>query len=141
MPQCDLLVWILIVELAPSYYQKLERLLTDTGHYRELPSWHKQFKRNWKKLLKTPITMPINEAYRPDVKWWVCTCPAMVLNQFLLCKHLVQAVQPVSSLFFLEVRHQRTAPIWSCPLLKPLGEDLSAPQNVAEIVLSALNPT
>ena len=57
----------------------------------------------------------------------------MVLNRFLLCKHLVQAVQPVSPLFFLEVRHQRTAPIWSHPLLKPLGEDLSAPQNVAEI--------
>ena len=77
--------------------------------------------------------MPINEAYRPDVKRWVCTWPAMVLNQFLLCKHLVQAVQPVSPLFFLQVRRQWTAPIWSHPLLKPLGEDLLAPQNVAEI--------
>ncbi|KAF8232927.1 hypothetical protein L208DRAFT_1360691 [Tricholoma matsutake] len=137
MPWCDLLVWILIVKLVPSYYRKLERLLTDTGRYRELPSWRKQFKRNWKKLLKTPITMPINEAYRPDVKRWVCTCPAMVLNRFLLCKHLVQAVQPVSPLFFLEVRRQRTAPIWSHPLLKPPGEDLSAPQNVAEIAKTA----
>ena len=77
--------------------------------------------------------MPIKEAYRPDVKRWVCTCPAMVLNWFLLCKYLVQAVQPVSPLFFLKVRHQWTAPIWSHPLLKPPGEDLLAPQNVAEI--------
>jgi len=77
--------------------------------------------------------MPINEAYRPDVKRWVCICPAMVLNRFLLCKHLVQAVQPVSPLFFLEVRHQRTAPIWSHSLLKPPSEGPLAPQNVAEI--------
>lgn len=76
--------------------------------------------------------MPINEAYRPDVKQWVCTCPAMVLNRFLLCKHLVQAIQPVSPLFFLEVRCQQTVPIWSHPLLKPSGEDLAVPQKVAE---------
>ncbi|KAJ7757209.1 hypothetical protein DFH07DRAFT_742226, partial [Mycena maculata] len=33
MPCCDLLAWILIVKLAPTYYRKLEWLLTDTGRY------------------------------------------------------------------------------------------------------------
>ncbi|KAJ6617365.1 hypothetical protein B0H10DRAFT_1760364, partial [Mycena sp. CBHHK59/15] len=33
MPQCDLLVWILVAKLAPCYYRKLDRLLTDTGRY------------------------------------------------------------------------------------------------------------
>ena len=46
MPQCDLLVWILITKLAPTYYRKLELLLMDTGRYQELPSWRKQFKQN-----------------------------------------------------------------------------------------------
>ncbi|KAG6863348.1 hypothetical protein C0991_006561, partial [Blastosporella zonata] len=68
MPRCDLLAWILVVKLAPSYYQKLNRLLTETGRYRELPSWRKGFKREWKKLARTPISMPLNDAYRPDPK-------------------------------------------------------------------------
>ncbi|KAJ7721079.1 hypothetical protein DFH07DRAFT_691115, partial [Mycena maculata] len=33
MPRCDLLVWILVTKLAPCYYRKLDRLLTDTGRY------------------------------------------------------------------------------------------------------------
>jgi hypothetical protein len=66
MPRCDLLVWILIVKLAPTYYRKLERLLTDTARYRELPSWRKRFKR--KKLWKT---MRVDQTYRPDGKRWV----------------------------------------------------------------------
>ena len=41
MPRCDFLVWILVVKLAPTYYRKLNRLLTETGQYRELPSWRK----------------------------------------------------------------------------------------------------
>lgn len=48
MPHSDpgLLVWILVVKLAPTYYRKLNRLLTETGsgRYRELPSWRKGFK-------------------------------------------------------------------------------------------------
>lgn len=68
MPRCDLLAWILIVKLAPTYYRKLDRLLTDTGRYRELPCWRKSFKRVWRKLEKTPITLPVNPAYQTDAK-------------------------------------------------------------------------
>ena len=77
MPRCDLLVWILVVKLAPTYYRKLNRLLTETGRFRELPSWRKGFKREWWKLEKKPITMPINDAYRPDAKKMVCTSVVM----------------------------------------------------------------
>ncbi|KAF8528353.1 hypothetical protein BU17DRAFT_80641 [Hysterangium stoloniferum] len=126
MPRCDLLVWILVVKLAPSYYRKLDRLLTDTGRHRQLPSWRKYFKSTWKKLLKAPITLPLNDAYRPDVKKWVCTCPALIVNRFLLCKHLVQAVQPVPPLSFLEVKHQWTAPVWKHHSLKPHNEDIGS---------------
>ncbi|KAJ6552665.1 hypothetical protein DFH09DRAFT_925044 [Mycena vulgaris] len=126
MPRCDLLAWILIVKLAPTYYRKLDRLLTDTGRYRELPSWRKSFKRTWRKLEKTPITLPVNPAYKTDAKKMTCTCPPMPTSRFLVCKHTVQAVEPVPPVFFLEVKRQRTAPFWVHPSLRPLSKESDA---------------
>jgi len=63
MPRCDLLVWILFTKLAPTYYRKLDFLLKEQARYRKLSSWRKPFKKIWRKLEKTPITMPINDAY------------------------------------------------------------------------------
>lgn len=121
MPRCDLLAWILIVKLAPTFYRKLDRLLTDTGRYRELPSWRKDFKRAWRRLEKTPITLPVNPAYKTDAKKMICTCPSLPVSRFLLCKHVVQALEPVPPVFFLEVKRQRTAPFWTHPSLRPLS--------------------
>lgn len=131
MPRCDLLVWILVVKLAPSYYRKLNRLLTDTGRYRELPSWRKEFKRTWRKLERTPITLPQNDAYKPNVIKWVCTCPSFAISRFLVCKHLVQGVHHVPPVFFLEVKRRRTTPFWQHPTLKPLDDSETVP-SVAE---------
>ncbi|KAJ7782505.1 hypothetical protein DFH07DRAFT_717350, partial [Mycena maculata] len=128
MPRCDLLAWILIVKLAPTYYQKLERLLTDTGRYRELPAWRKDFKLQWRRHEKTPITLPVNPAYKTDVKKGLCTCPSMPTSRFLICKHYVQGVEHVPPVFFLEVKRQRLPPFWTHPTLRPLGDN-SAPED------------
>jgi hypothetical protein len=125
-PRLDLLVWILITKLAPNYYRKLDLLLNDTGRYRELPSWRKSFKREWKKLANTPIEMPINPKYRPDIQRWVCTCPYFVTSRFLVCKHLVQSVGPVPATFYLQVRRNRTTPFWLHPILQPEGHHIAA---------------
>ncbi|KAJ7774147.1 hypothetical protein DFH07DRAFT_988137 [Mycena maculata] len=122
MPRCDLLVWILVTKLAPCYYRKLDRLLTDTGRYRELPSWRKDFKRTWRKLEKTPITLPVNPAYKTDAKKMLCTCPSLAPSRFLICKHIVQSMKRVPPVFFLEVKRQRTAPFWVHPTLQPASE-------------------
>jgi hypothetical protein len=132
MPRCDLLAWILVVKLAPTYYRKLDRLLTDTGRYRELPSWHKTFKRVWRKLEKTPITIPVNPVSKTDVKKMLCTCPSLPISRFLLCKHTVQGVEPVPPVFFLEVKRQRTAPFWVHPSLRPLSDTSDASNAVPE---------
>src|SRR6202011_5561231 len=92
-------------------------ITSNTGRFRELPCWQKQFKCEWKKLAATPITMPLNERYRPDPYKWVCTCPAFVRSRFLICKHLIQAVPPT---FFLQVKQNRTLPFWQHPTLVPL---------------------
>ncbi|KAJ6632304.1 hypothetical protein B0H10DRAFT_2251482, partial [Mycena sp. CBHHK59/15] len=97
-------------------------LLTDTGRYRELLSWCKNFKRVWWKLEKTPITLLVNLAYKTDAKKMICTCPLLPTSRFLLCKHTVQGVACVPPVFFLEVRCQPTAPFWVHPALRPLDE-------------------
>jgi hypothetical protein len=131
-PRCDLLAWILVTKLAPSYYRKLDRLLVDTGRYRELPSWRKCFKSTWRKLEKKQITLPLNAAYKPDTKKWVCTCPSFATSRFLLCKHLVQAVHTVPPIFYLEARRQRTSPFWVHETLKPLNNDDSDTEQVGQ---------
>ncbi|KAF8879542.1 hypothetical protein CPB84DRAFT_1657737, partial [Gymnopilus junonius] len=115
--------------------------------YRELPSWRKGFKREWRKLEKTPITMPMSDAYRPKPKMMVCTCPYLATSHFLICKHLVQSFHPVPPVFFLEAKRHRTAPIWRHPGLKLIdegpteaGEDEPLPQindNQVEITPSS----
>ena len=127
LPRLDLLAWVLITKLAPTYYRKLDIMLQDIGRFRELPKWRKDFKAAWKKAMKTPITIPLNEKYRPDVKRFVCTCPQFVISRFLICKHLVQQFHPVDPIFFLQVTRNRSTPFWSHSALKPLptAEDMN----------------
>lgn len=109
-----------MTKLAPTYYHKLDIVLKPSGRYRELPSWRAEFKKAWRKVAETPITLPLNDRYRPNPVLWVCTCPAFAISRFLLCKHLAQLVHPVDPIFFLEVKRNRTTPFWSHPSLKPL---------------------
>ncbi|KAJ6611363.1 hypothetical protein B0H10DRAFT_2224139 [Mycena sp. CBHHK59/15] len=85
------------------------------------------FKRAWKKLESTPITIPMNPAYKTDTKKMLCTCLSLPTSRFLLCKHVVQGVEPVPPVFFLEVKRRRTAPFWAHPSLWPLSDADSAP--------------
>ncbi|KAF7966149.1 hypothetical protein HWV62_39928 [Athelia sp. TMB] len=119
-PRIDLLVWVLVVKLAPTYYRKLDQFLTTTGRFRELAAWRKGFKREWRRLKDTPIALPLNPKYRPDPCKWVCTCPYFVKSRFLVCKHVIQSVHDVPPIFFLEVKRRRTLPIWQHPKLVPL---------------------
>ena len=98
-------------------------MLNDIGRFRELPTWRKEFKSEWKKAMKTPITMPLNDKYRPDTTRFVCTCPQFVISRFLICKHIVKLFHPVDPIFFLEVTRNRTTPFWSHPSLQPLSNN------------------
>lgn len=119
-------MWILLTKLVPTYYNKLDSLLVNIGRYRDLPSWRKEFKKEWKKCIQAKITLPLNDKYRPDPVRWVCTCPYYVTSRFLLCKHLVQSVHPVHPIFFLEVTRNRKSPFWSHPSLIPLNKPFDA---------------
>ena len=99
-------------------------MLNNVGQYHELPSWWKQIKCEWKKAAKTPISIPLNEKYRPSATKWVCTCPQFHKSRFMLCKHLVQLVHPVHPVFFLEVKRQQTTPFWVHRSLVPLDAEM-----------------
>jgi hypothetical protein len=136
MLRLDLLAWVLITKLAPTYYRKLEVMLNNIGRFRELPKWRKDFKAAWKKAMKTPVTMPLNERYRLDCKRFVCTCLQFVISRFLICKHLVQLFRPVNPQFFLEVTQNQTIPFWAHPSLKPVSvpaEEIEADQRATTI--------
>lgn len=95
-------------------------IFNQIGRFRDLPSWRKAFKAQWRMCRNTPITLPLNPKYRPDPYLWVCTCPYFCKSRFLICKHLVHAVHPVDPVFFLEVQRNRTLPFWSHPALVPI---------------------
>jgi hypothetical protein len=136
LPRLDLLAWVLITKLVLTYYRKLEVMLNDMGRFCELPKWRRDFKVEWKKAMRKPITMPLNKKYQPDVKQFVCTCPQFIVSWFLICKHLVQLFHPVNPHFFLKVSRNRTVPFWSHPSLKPISmsmEEIDAYQKTAAI--------
>ncbi|KAI9104887.1 hypothetical protein DFS34DRAFT_573088, partial [Phlyctochytrium arcticum] len=141
MPRCDLLIWILITKLEPTYSlsattsRKLDRLLSPEhkrSRYREPPVWRKAFKKMWRKLETTAVPQPTNDKYQPDAHLWKCTCPSFVINRFLICKHLVQRVHRVPVVFFWEVKRRRTAPYWQHPSLRVIYDDVDDDDNDEE---------
>ena len=79
---------------------------------------------------------PVNDKYRPDPVQWVCTCPSFMLSHFLICKHLVQAVQPMPSIFFLQVKRNHTVPFWEHLALIPLN---TIPRNTTTTQITSQN--
>jgi hypothetical protein len=141
MPRVDLLVWILVTKLSPHYYRKLDHVINNHGRYRELPTWRKEFKREWKRAAKTPISseLTLTDKYKPDAWRWVCTCRHFVKSRFLVCKHLVQAIEPVPPIFFLEVQRNRTTPFWTHASLKPLHPNPNPSPNPSQLPAQVAN--
>jgi hypothetical protein len=86
----------------------LSKTRLDNEHHWPLPRTsllEETIQMRWKKLVNAIITTPVNDKYRPDPKRWVCICPAFVRSRFLICKQLIQAVQPV---VFPQVERNRT---------------------------------
>ena len=91
-----------------------------TGQYCELSCWRKQFKCGWK------LAHTVNNKYRPNPVQWVCTLLSFMCSHFLICKHLVQAIQPMPPIFFLQVTRNCTVPFWKHSTCIPLN---SIPNN------------
>lgn len=120
-PRVDYLVWVLLQHLGPRYILQLDNQATHASRTRGLSAWREAFRSEWRRCQVTQITLPLNPRYNPLPYKWVCTCPAFVKSRFLLCKHLVQAVNPVPEEFFAEINRERRCPIWRHPKLRPIN--------------------
>lgn len=105
----------------PTYERILTERSTYTGRNRHRAAWRKAFLKDWRRCEVTAITDPDDDTYNPLPYRWVCACPAFVKSRFLICKHLVQAVHRVPTLFFRQVSRERSFPIWRHPDLRPLS--------------------
>ena len=93
-PRLDLLCYIIISKVIPRQLDRYNLLC----HDRDLPSWRKDFKAEWKKLaLKTIHNW---DKYITDQQKWVCSCPYFLTNRFFLCKHLVIPMGKMNNIFF-----------------------------------------
>jgi hypothetical protein len=93
-PKLDLLCYVIICKVVP---QQLDRYYL-LCHGRELPSWRKDFKANWRQLAsKTVINW---DKYMTDRQQWICSCPYFLINRFFLCKHLVVPMGKMENIFF-----------------------------------------
>ncbi|CAG8768978.1 4554_t:CDS:2, partial [Gigaspora rosea] len=61
-PRLDLVIYILIAQLTPHHQQQYYKYY----HHREMPSWRKEFKKEWN-ILKTK---DLNHAYLTNTKNW-----------------------------------------------------------------------
>jgi hypothetical protein len=101
---------------------KLDSLVSD-GRHRHIASWRKAMKEEFNRCAQAVLRCDLEDSnYIMDADNWLCTCPHFPTSRFLLCKHLVQACEPVDPLFFLVVpARNRTAPFWRHQLLVPKG--------------------
>ncbi|KAK1216777.1 hypothetical protein PQX77_001906 [Marasmius sp. AFHP31] len=124
-PRIDFLIWIVVVRAGNAYLNSFQHISIDNGRWTHRSSWRKDFKREWKRCKKAPISIPLNPRYRPDPCRWVCTCPYFASSRFLVCKHLVQMVHDVNPVFFWEVQRNRAAPWYTHSSLRPLDPSLT----------------
>jgi hypothetical protein len=107
-------------KLVPMYASQLQERSTYNGRFRGLATWRKSFKSEWLRCQKTTISHPDDPKYASDPVAWTCACPHFVKSRFLICKHLVQAVEIVPPRFFQEVSRRRSTPFWKHATLHPL---------------------
>jgi hypothetical protein len=67
-----------------------------------------------------------NRSYVTNVADWTCTCGRQKYDRHHLCKHLVQAVEPLHPRFWREVIRRRVKPIYQHPSLIAKGDNLPA---------------
>ncbi|KAJ7062609.1 hypothetical protein C8F01DRAFT_1134708 [Mycena amicta] len=85
------------------------------GRARQLTPFQKAFKKNFKALSVRSLG---TRTYNTDVQTWTCDCGQQKYNPYILCKHLVQALQPPPADFFRTVVRRRVIPFYRHPLLK-----------------------
>ena len=115
----DLVVFIIINRLLPHHQRRYYQIITG----RETVSWRKDFKKEWKVLLKRDRQTA--QVHVTDITRWICSCQAFLLSRWPICYHLVlRAPNLKSNLdFFTTVIRQEVYPFLKHPLLQNNDND------------------
>jgi hypothetical protein len=123
-PRPDLLIWIILEKMVPQYYEVIHKIQNPISRYRDMPSWRADFKREWFSLESRPESddARVEDRYKPNPYYWVCTCPSFSTGRWLLCKHLFREVKAIQrdSQFFNEAHRNRVPPFLTHRDLVPL---------------------
>ncbi|KAJ7038885.1 hypothetical protein C8F04DRAFT_881509, partial [Mycena alexandri] len=124
-PRLDLLVWVLVTKVTPAYLARAQVL--DDGHRagrsKPLTPFQRQFKPEWIRISKVPISVDADRKYITCVALWTCTCKGFKFHSCHLCKHLVQAVPPPPPTFWGQVVRRRTIPLYQHPALVAIDQE------------------
>lgn len=125
-PRLDTLVWILIHRVTRVQINRVAAMGDEhrLGRSKELSTFQKAFKANWKRLEKRTVS---GKEYIVNVEKWLCTCGHQKYDPHHLCKHLVQAVPNPSAKFFTTIWRRRTVPIYRHRELVPCNADAFGP--------------
>ena len=99
------------------------RGLLSNGEVEAINDIPKIFQMAWKKLEKAQVS---NQPYVTNVADWTYTCGRQKYDRHHLCKHLVQAVEPLHPRFWCEVICRHVKPIYQHSSLIAKGDNLPA---------------
>ncbi|KAI5824593.1 hypothetical protein K523DRAFT_315006 [Schizophyllum commune Tattone D] len=117
-PRIDQLVYILIHNVTPAYYRRMQTMSADfrLGRSTKLTTHQRYFKSEWRRLEKATVS---GKTYETNVAQWICNCGRQKYSAYHICKHLVQAVNPPPISFWNHVHRRRTSPLYRHPALVP----------------------
>jgi hypothetical protein len=113
-PRIDLMIWVLIKCEIPDACNRLEAI--QRGEFRKYKiSWREPFKKQWKEKANEVVDGERIKKYHTDPNMWVCGCDALLISQFLVCKHLIHCCEPIANpgRFFEQIQRRRSTPFWS----------------------------
>ncbi|KAE8238675.1 hypothetical protein A4X13_0g8421 [Tilletia indica] len=135
-PRIDHVIHILRTRVLPQIVMRITSLLT--GNLRmAMPSWRKEFVKLWRKSEGREVSPESLTRYRTSPDLWVCGCEAFLGSRFLICKHLISMVQPMSTSNLKRIQRHREPPLWTHPALIPTSAAVQA-GNVQSVESSAV---
>ena len=114
-PRIDQVVHVIATDALTTYRMTLKRVLTDHRTQSRAPNlahFNEAFKHAWERLLRVPI----RGSYITDVNRFTCDCGAQKYHSYLLCKHLVQAIDSPPSTWWPEVIRYHVPPFYTPPI-------------------------
>ncbi|CAD6983061.1 unnamed protein product [Tilletia controversa] len=116
-PRIDHVAHIIRTRLIPHMVRRLQALLQ--GQTRMVtPSWKRELVTAWREAeQRDTVSDEAITRYKTCIHTWTCACESFLQSRFLICKHLVQTVNHMSTADIKAMERHREPPFWTHPAL------------------------